>query len=296
MSFNRNSAFLGKSLAWRLFKRHHTHFNDIFWAHKVAKEHAFSCTKGFQRTDSSQVLFNSKILGRRIPTTLGKWADNYSDFDRWSQMASVMAIAGYLETYIAQVTTAALESSPSLVLGGGVLCDGGLLLKTNPKYNLSGHVEPLVRGDWQARMAAYKRFFKDCPFEQHKSDLEKLRKLRNDAGHSFGRDIKFINYNSSRVVKDLKKISDEAIQDYLSLAESVASAIEEHLVGKYIGAYEAIKLFHHWLPFVSHFVKSDYKELSKQFSAHFNEMTLSPYGIARARGLIKYYNALPIQA
>lgn len=295
MSFNRNSAFSGKSLAWWLFKRHHTHFNDIFWAHKLAKEHIFSCTKAFQRTDSSQLLFSSKILGRRIPATLGEWGENYSDFDRWSQMASVLAIAGYLETYIAQVSTAALESSPSLVLGGGILFDGGQLLKTNPKYDLSGYVEPLVRGDWQARMAAYKGFFRSCPFEHRISDLEKLRKLRNDTGHTFGRDIKLINYNPSRIVKNLKKISDDAIQEYLSLAESVASAIEDHLVEKYIGAYEAIKLFHHWLPSISHHAKSDHKVLAKQFSAHFNEMTLSPYGLQRARGLIKYYYALPDQ-
>ncbi|WP_437529805.1 hypothetical protein WME79_48465 [Sorangium sp. So ce726] len=202
-----------------------------------------------------------------------------------------MAIAGYLETYIAQVSTAALESHPSLLFGGSTAIDGAIFLKKNPQYDLYPYTEDLVRGDWQARISAYRTFFGTCPFEQHTSDLEKLRKLRNDTGHSFGRDIKSMRFASTSTVERLKAVPDKTIQGYLALAEAVADAIEKQLGKAYVGQYELIKLYHLWIraPVAR---PPELKLLARQFSLHVRELTMNGYGIESAMRLIAYYRSL----
>jgi hypothetical protein len=281
MPFDRFGLLGGSTLAWRLFKRHHTHFNDMYWAHKAAKSHVFSCTKSHTRSDKTAVLLTLATTNRHVPSQLGMWADAYSDFDGWTQMSSIMAIAGYLETYIAQVATSALESSPSLVFGGGVFADGAAFLKINPKFDLYSYAEPLVRGDWQARMSAYSRYFGNCPFTSQLSPLEKLRKLRNDTGHSFGRDIKSMKFAATSLVTALPKIGEPEIQSYLAVVEDVAQSIEKHLASTYIGQYEILKLLHRWLPQAKTSGIAQ-KVLAQQFSRYMKKCTLESYGKVKA--------------
>jgi hypothetical protein len=290
MPFSRYGLFHQHTLAWRLFKRHHTHFNDIFWSHKTAKVHAYSSTKSYAREDLTGSLFRLAVNNRRVPNTLGNWADAYSAFDQWTQMASIIAIAGYLETYIAQVSTAALESRPSLLFGGGPKVDGVVYLKTNDKYDLYKYTEPLVRGDWQARISAYARLFEHCPFEASIGSLEQLRKLRNDTGHSFGRDIESMSFAPTWLVQKLPSIKDEHIQKYLKTVDAVASVIESHLA-PVVGQYEIIKVFHRWR-LTPNAPLGDAKCLAKAFSLHINKLTGNPYGTIPAIELIKYYSSL----
>ena len=290
MAFNRDGLFYQHTLAWRLFRRHHTHFNEIFWSHKTAKDHAYASTAPHKREDSTSAVFKLAVNNRRVPDTLGAWADAYSAFDEWTQMASIIAIVGYLETYIAQVSTAALESCPSLLFGGGPRVDGAIYLKTNPKYDLYGYVEPLVRGDWQARTSAFRRLFASCPFEAHVGSLEQLRKLRNDTGHSFGRDIESMSFAPTWLLQKLPRIKDRNVQKYLKTIEEVASAIESQL-SPIVGQYEIIKVFHRW-HLTPGTPRGDTKGLAKAFSVHISDLTGNSYGKDRGVGLIKYYNGL----
>jgi len=290
MSFNRYRLFCKRTLAWRLFKRHHTHFNEIFWSHKTAKAHAYASTRPHDRADATDVLFRFAAGNRRVPDTLGKWADAYYAFDQWTQMASIIAIVGYLETYIAQVSTAAVESCPSFIFGGGPKVDGAIYLKKNPKYGLYDRVEPLVRGDWQARISAYRRLFGDCPIDAYVAPLEQLRKLRNDTGHCFGRDIGSMNFAPTWLVQRLPTISDADIQAHLKIIEDVAKAIEVHLA-PIVGQYEVIKVLHCWLPGIGK-PRPSVKTLAKAFSVHISTLTGNAYGKGPAIDLIKYYDGL----
>lgn len=174
MNFQRYSLFEKKTLAWRLFKRHHTHFNDTYWSHVAASKYTFSSTSSHQREDPASNLFSFALGDRRIPATLGQWADSYSDFNKWIHISAIVALCGYLETYIAQASTAALESNPAIVLGGGPRIDGAIYLKNNPSYTMFPHVTDLVRGDWQARAACFLKLFGSCPHSPYIGDLERL--------------------------------------------------------------------------------------------------------------------------
>lgn len=290
MTFKRYSLFEKRTLAGRLFKRHHTHFNDTYWAHRTALKFSYAATVPFNRADPTSVLFPLSQGDRRVPSTLGRWADSYSDFDMWVHMASVIALCGYLETYIAQVATAALESDPSLILGGGPKIDGAVYLKHNPQYDMYPHVEGLVRGDWQARSSHFSKLFGSCPYSTLIGDLERLRKLRNDAGHSFGRDIKRMKFAANWKIESLPKIKEKDLQHHLSVAEVVANEIEKQLA-PVVGQYEIIKTLHAWLPHCDN-PRLSVKEIGKQFSLHINELTGSPYGKQPSVSLIKYYLAL----
>jgi len=207
-------------------------------------------------------------------------------------MAAVVAIAGYLETFIAQIATAALESDPSHVFGGGPRIDGSVYLKHNPKYDLYSHVEPLVRGDWQSRSAAYTRLFGSCPYSNPTtiSDLERLRTLRNDAGHSFGRDINSMSFAPAWLVQKLPNIAEKHLTALLAVAEDVAWKIESQLATM-VGQYEVVKVFHRWRP-TSKNLSASPRVLAKEFSVHFNALTGTPYGKNPAIGLISYYESL----
>lgn len=292
MPFNRYQLFNNKSLAHRLFKRHHTHFNDIYWAHRVARSHTFQSTKFSKREDQVSSLFNPSFHEVRTNRSLGEWGQWYSEFDDWTRMSAIMAMAGYLETYIAQVTTAAFESTPSLIFGGGPMIDGAAYLKHNPKYDLYEHSEQFTRGSWQSRISAYKNIFGSCPFESKLSDLEKLRSLRNDVGHSFGRNIKSMKFAQSWEVKKLSSISDKRLVLFLDLVEQVAESIDSHIASKYIGQYEVIKVYHYrheTIEAKQMFMRGG-NIFSKGFRRHFSKLTSSPY--TATRSLIGYYDKL----
>jgi len=290
MTFERYDLFERRSLAHRLFKRHHTHFNNIYWSQRTSFKNIFSLTKGYERTDPVTSLFKVDGSEVRNNCTLGDWGKWYSEFDRWSRMAYIIGLTGYLETYIAQASTAALESSPSLILGGGPKIDGATFLKHNHQYNLYSHSESLTRGDWQARASAYGRYFGSCPFLDYISDLEWLRKRRNDVGHTFGRDIKSMQFAQGWEVKKLANISDKEIMNTLNVIESVANAIERHIAKEYIGQYEIIKVYHQWITTQKEPYKYNIKQTSKLFRCHFYALTSGIY--TPSTKMINYYNSL----
>ncbi|PMG78025.1 hypothetical protein BCU84_08085 [Shewanella sp. 10N.286.51.B7] len=290
MPFERYKLIEERSLAYRLFKRHHTHFNDIYWSHKVSSGHSFASTSKLNPADTVNSHFNPKLSEIRNERPLKDWAQWYSGFDDWTRMAAVIGIAGYLETYIAQISAAAFESTPSLIFGGGPKIDGASFLKHNSEYDLFSYTESLTRGDWQARISAYKKFFGTCSFENRISDLEKLRKLRNDAGHSFGRDIKSMKFAQSWEVKSLPKITDKKMALFLELVETIASEIEKQVAQNYIGQYEVIKLYHLWLSSNRQIKASGRKIVVKEFKKHFYNLTSSIYGAGF--DLYDYYDGL----
>ncbi|WP_131245240.1 hypothetical protein [Aeromonas bestiarum] len=290
MTFERYELFEGRSLAHRLFKRHHTHFNNIYWSQRTSFKHLYSLTRNHKRHDPVTSLFTVSGNEVRNSCTLGDWGNWYSDFDRWSRMAYIIGLAGYLETYIAQVSTAALESSPSLILGGGPRVDGATFLKHNYKYNLYSHSESLTRGDWQARASAYKRYFGSCPFLDYISELEWLRERRNDAGHTFGRDIKSMQFAQGWEVKKLAAIPDKDIMNILNVIETVANSIERHIAKEFIGQYEIIKVYHQWISTQKEPYKYNLKQTSKLFRCHFYALTSGSY--TQSTRMINYYRSL----
>lgn len=278
---------MDRTAAFQLFRRHHTHFNAAFWAYAASHRHAYSATKGSDARDPASSIFGYASQNRRLNVDLGTWGRNFDHFDRWSRHASVLAIAGYLEMFLAQTCSTALESCPAIILGGTREVDGLGLLKTRTDYGFFDRVEPIIRGSWQSRIAAYKKLFGVCPFDGEVAELERLRKVRNNAGHCFGRDIERLQRTESALVESLGKISDDRLVKFLALAERVAVGVEKQLGAAYVGAFELLRLYHTSRPKIRQIVGR--REQADVFSKLVNGTIGSPCGKDYGEALIAAY-------
>jgi hypothetical protein len=277
--FNRWSPALGKTWAFRLFERHHTEINDLYWAHAAALRKAFSSCKKNQLSDPCDSVFHLKPEhARRLPGTLKDWADKYNSFDNWTRLSCLVAATGYLEVYIKTAIRLALESDPGVMVGCSRKIDGAQPLKKRPRYSYKDEAAACVKGDWQSRIAAYKRLFGECPavIENSIVDLEFVRRTRNGVAHAFGRGIDDYDSLAQAKPRELTTLKEERFTRILGLIEEIAKALETHLGQAHIGDYETIYFFHHWLkdnPFVQ---KTD-KALRIEFVRLHNNTVGKPY-------------------
>ncbi|WP_221029184.1 hypothetical protein [Actomonas aquatica] len=291
MPFDRWKPVNQYSLAWRLFQRHHTHFNRIFWSDQAARRRVYTFTRGKVKSIPAKDIFPLDEHPRALLENLGEWSQNYNAFDRWARIAAVAALTGYLETFISQLAYAALESCPALLVGGSREIDGVIHLKNNTFPELERAVSPLVRGEWSSRCSAYATLFGSCGFTAHISTLEEMRNLRNDASHSFGRPIASMRMAEKYLVERIDKISDARIQGFLGAVESVAKSIEKDITHRFVGAYESMRIYHNW-PRKNDFSGYSLKSVAMDFGGYYQEVT--SYGIPKYVGvsLIQHYQKL----
>lgn len=277
--FNRWSPAISKTWAFRLFERHHTEINDLYWAHAAALRKAFSSCRKKQLSDPCDSVFHLKAEhARRLPGTLKDWADKYNSFDNWTRLSCLVAATGYLEVYMKTAVRLALESDPGVMVGCSRKIDGAQPLKKRPRYSYKDEAAACVKGDWQSRIAAYKRLFGDCPvaIENSIADLEFVRRTRNGVAHTFGRGIDEYDSLAQAKPRELTILKEERFTRILGLIEEIAKAVETHLGQAHIGDYESIYFFHHWLsdnPFVQ---KTD-KALRIEFVRLHNNTVGKPY-------------------
>jgi hypothetical protein len=288
MPYSRWEPFLGQSAAYLLFKRHQTHFNSVFWSYAAAHRHAYAATRGHSPDESTSSVFSYAVKNRRLNISLAEWAAHFDGFDRWSRYASVLAISGYLELFLAQIASASLESCPSIILGGSREVNGVALLKSRKDYGFFDRIEPIIRGDWSSRVRAYKRLFGNCPFEGDVSDLERMRKIRNNAGHCFGRNIELLQRPESSQITRLSPISNDRLVKMLALADSVASDVEKHLAKAYVGCYEVIRLYHASYPKLQRV--PGLREKADALNIEVVKMTGSPCGRKYAEAVMREYD------
>lgn len=288
MAFDRWQPFPHRTVAYTLFKRHHTHLNSIFWAYSAAKCHAFNATRCAGKDDAVETVFVYAKNNKRLNVTLGKWAEDFNAFDSWTRYAAILAVAGYLETFLSNICGAALESCPAITFGGGREIDGIALLKNRPGYCFADKIEPIVRGVWTSRVNAYKKLFTTCPFEQHISQLEQLRLLRNNAGHCFGRDISMMTRPDTAQVVKLTKLTDARLIKFLNLAEVIAIDVEAQLGCGYVGNYEIFRFYHEAHSDINR-LNTGVRNQADAFSTKICNLVGCPCGKDYATKIIKWY-------
>lgn len=275
--FDRWKPALGKTWAFRLFQRHHTEINDLYWSHVAAFQRAFKACRGKQRTDACSTVFGIRQNPRRLPATLGDWADQYNGFNNWTRLSLLVAATGYLEVYMKTAVRLALESDPALIVGCPRKVDGVEPLKRKVGYSYSDEAIPCVKGEWQSRVAAYTRLFGTCPQVIHDniSELEFMRKTRNGVAHTFGRGADDYNALAQAKPRQLTVLSEDRFTKILGLTEEVGKALEAHL-STHIGDYESVYFFHHWLNDDPFALKTD-KALRVAFVQLHNNTVGKPY-------------------
>lgn len=235
---------------YRCLTRYYNEINRLIMSHKSALKYTYAnlAANGAVWTSKvSDYLYTGSKGNDKI--TIQQWSDVYRDFDNWTRLNAVMSLTSSFETYIESVVWLSIESDPGILINSSHMVDGIKLLKQSQPINrelIEKKVEGCTRGDWQSRIHNLKILLGSVPqdMENSLSDLEKLRKLRNDIGHAFGRDIKKSREYSRAKIEPMAKVSEEKLRKIQSLVRKVSKQLDLQLNENHIGNFPILYFYH----------------------------------------------------
>jgi hypothetical protein len=248
MIFERYGYALGKTWAFRLFKRHHTELNNLYWSYAQAAHYAGRANALAAPQERPHELFHYRDAGRKVQSDRALWKASFGSFDNWVRLSALMSMSGYLEIYLKKVVTVALESDPGVQFGRSRAIDGFTFWKHHPKYSLAIEAEACVKGDWNQRVSRFDELFGHVPkpLSAAVGELELMRRLRNGVGHAFGRDTNEYSEHFHTAPRSMGRLSEERLKKWLGIIEEVATAVDQHLGPAHIGQYEMLCYYHSW--------------------------------------------------
>ena len=163
-------------------------------------------------------------------------------------------------------------------------------ITTYPFYK---YIEEIVVGQWNKRVIRYKEIFGNIPkiLDSNLGDLEKLRILRNNIAHYFGRDKKVYENPILFEKEPIIRVSHERLLKYFKLIYDVVDSIDTHLYKNYVGSYDILKCY------VLHKREIENKnmavgEKAKWLQKLIGHGLLMPVGAQYYKDLMKYYEGL----
>jgi len=288
MPFDRWKSPWPRTWPYAIFKKHHTQLNNLYWSNAAAATYVTTAVAKANPVDPiSSVLKISAENGKRLNFSISIWQGQFKEFENWTRLNALMALCGYLETYLHSIATLALTSDPGLLISSHRAVDGISLVKRGALPELENQITGLTKGTWQSRVRNYKRLFTNVPsaLQSALSDLDSMRKLRNGVGHSFGRMIE--DYRSPLLMQPLpvQRLSEERLQRWLGVVEQCVNAIEQHLRITHVGGMEVLLNYHAWN---KKYFKGHMSE-EKAFKATFPYAQGRPPGVEYFRSAIAFY-------
>lgn len=207
---------------------------------------------------------------------------------------ALVAILSNLETYMATIIPLALESDIGVLFGTPNKIDGIEILKNGKEspFDFDDIVVSCTKGTWDSRLAAYKRAFGRAPkyLEGQISELDKMRNLRNNVAHSFGRDIEASRKKGEVTTLPIEILSRQRLLKYQAIVWKSAKAIDAHLHNSHIGEYQRVLFYHGLYPSLNKKVHPNQRavELKKKIG-QFGDIAA---GKNFCKGLVAYYEAL----
>ncbi|MCI3923811.1 hypothetical protein MO973_26650 [Paenibacillus sp. TRM 82003] len=248
--FTRWESTPGSTLSHRLFKQHHNEINGLYWSHMLAAKRTLNTVgKADKRLRPTTVFTVPRKHLKKIAPTLERWEKDYKDFNNWVRLSASVAINSYMEIYLRNISTLAIESNPGLIIGAPGAIDGVTLLKTREGYSYSEYAVHFTKGDWNTRIQHFERLFGEAPakLKEYAKELNELRRMRNGVGHSFGRSTEDYETGLNLELKPMMRLSEDRFGFWLRMADEVTEAIDEHLKRGHIGQYERLLYYHSWL-------------------------------------------------
>src|SRR5690606_4210634 len=144
--------------------KHHSEINSLYWSHMLAAKRTTSIVrKADKRLRPTTVFTVPRKHQKRIAPTLERWEKDFKDFNNWVRLSASVAVNSYMEIYLRNITSLAIESNPGLGIGAGGAIDGVKLLKSRPGYSYSEYAVHFTKGDWNTRIQHYERLFGEAP-------------------------------------------------------------------------------------------------------------------------------------
>ncbi|AJZ63895.1 hypothetical protein OI25_5658 [Paraburkholderia fungorum] len=281
---------------FRVFKKHNIELLRMYTAFETSKRYTYaSLGKVAAWTDLPTQHFTfCRPLGYEQFENMKDWSDGFNDLENWVNLNALVAISSNLETYLATVIPLALASDVGTLYGTSRRIDGVEILKHGHAraFDFKDHVIACTKGDWSSRLAAYEKYFGRSPkyFSSNISSLERIRTIRNNVAHAFGRDI-----DASRGLQEVKTLPIEKLtrDGFLKLQKTVwklTKAIDVHLHKFHIGEYQALLFYHQLYPTLRKDLHQSMRAI--QFKKRLGTFGATAAGKEYCKGLVRYYEAL----
>ncbi len=282
---------------YRVFKQHNTELLRMYTAfdnsHKFTYKHLSASNASL--SDFPSIHFNYQTRKEfELFSDIGDWSKAFNDLENWVNLNALVTISSNFETYLATVIPLALSSDVGILYGFSHKLDGiEVLKKGNSKsLNFENIVTDCTKGVWSSRHSAYEKAFGRTPhiFSNSISELDAIRRLRNEVAHAFGRDIEESRNHQEIKKLKIKKLSREKLLKYLSLVWKIVKSIDDQLHNLHIGEYQTVLFYHEIFSELNHDAHpSDRAVILKKRIGHFG---VEPAGKEFCKGLVNYYESL----
>lgn len=310
IGFNRWSSKRKNSWAHLVFKNQYTEVIKMHNSYKVVPAYVYKNLKhtdGSNWADKASSRFGDIAKNKRdeeLFLDLKEWSEYFNIFSKWGSYSSILALSGNFEIYIDKVVSIALESDIGLLIKSSHITDGIKLKKINSiNANLSQInllVVGCVKGTWHQRIKQFQSIFNWIPSllenELNIQLLEKIRKIRNDAAHAYGRDLQGSKISHGLEVKNLEAIDENLIMSYFALVYKLAQQIDKYLIANHIGEYHCLNFYHN-LRISNQINLTDQSNkaiglASEILRKKYGQYSSQPMGKNYYKELIKYYENL----
>lgn len=287
---------------FQVFQKHNKELSLMYISHIASQEYVYRNLKGtgahWKDTPNSHFCFNDEVYERTFEN-LKSWSDSYNNFDNWVNLNSIMAMSSNLETYISTIVKLALESDVGVLFGASRRIDGIEILKhgRHQPFDFEDKLVSCTKGEWDSRINAFKRIFGSAPeiLIDNVSALERLRKLRNNVGHAFGRDLKESRNHDAIDISDMEKLGRKKTIKYQKLIFGISKSIDKQLLNSHIGEYQVLYFYHNLRSALKHDDSIKNRKLGNHVAVlkkKIGNFGAEPVGKQFCRELIEYYEAL----
>ncbi len=295
--FNRWKPRSRTSWAWRVFKKHNIEFQRMYTSFENSRGYTYSQLgkSNAKLTDLPTQLFKfNKQWEYEQFRDLNDWISAFNDLENWINLNALVAITSTLETYMATIIPLALESDAGAMFGVSQKVDGIEILKQgkNNKSYIDDITTACTKGTWDSRVSAYERAFGKVPkyLKNHVSELDKMRNLRNDVAHAFGREIEASRSKGEITTLPIKRLSHERLTKFKEIIWKSAKSIDAHLQNFHIGEYQALLFYHELYPALN---KSAHRSIrAVELKKKIGQFGDIPAGKVFCKGLVEYYEEL----
>lgn len=260
--FDRWKCSRDSSFALTVFKRHNREVWTMYTTFEITnmflyKQFGNKSKETWDESIFKYFYFKAPLRPENSPyyiklATVRDWSDSLSEFMNWTNLNTLLVLIGNLETYIAKISRLAMLSDFGVLFGYEKNIEGVHLLKySNRSPEISELIDNKIigftRGDWQSRINNLCNTFINLDKNlliSHISNLEKIRKIRNNLAHSFGRDIDESQKILTPQKTDIAKLSRKNLFKYSNVIYDVAKHLDNVLLNKHIGSYEYLNAYH----------------------------------------------------
>ncbi len=281
----------------QVFRKYNHELNLLYCAHLASSANVYAHlgSVGAEWNDRAEKHLDFLAAKERVTLfgNLKDWSESANVFENWVRLNVIVAIASNLETYMAAVIQLAIDSDPGLLIGASKAVDGVSLLKRDvTQIGAEAVITDCTRGSWSSRVAAYSGAFGEAPKRlfENISELDAMRRLRNDVGHAFGRDIERARMHGTKEIIPMQPLSKQRADKLQNIAMETAKAIDSHLLRHHVGEYQAVHFYHKMFPALRKDVHGNQRAvfLKKELGRFKAQLA----GKTFCNALVAYYEAL----